>query len=1183
MSEPVLLFNRYVLEHPIGRGGMGDVFAGRDTQTGERVAIKRMRRDIATAQPDTRARFQREIDLLYKLNHPNIVKILAAGESNGEQFLVLEYVGGGTLADLLKQQPQLPIETTLAIALELTDALARTHHLNILHRDIKPANVLLSEDGTPRLTDFGLAFADGAARLTQPGIALGTWLYISPEVCTGATPDERSDVWSFGVMLYQMLTGRVPFNGDSPAAVVRSIISDDFADPSHFRADIPAGLRALIQRMLMKDAALRPISFRQIGAELETLIAAKPSPAAHPLTPVSASMPVSVAIDVQWTDEHTIQSAPLPPRLITKITTPPVRARMMQRSRLLQILNDGLETGHRLTLISAPPGFGKTTLTTMWAAQRGDPVAWLSLDEGDNDPVQFLRYLVGAFQSVDSSLGGMTAHLLDSPQIPPAEALIAPLINDVQVFNRPIMLALDDYHLITESRVHEAVRFLIDHLPPRLHAVIVTREDPPLPLGRMRVRSVITEIRERDLRFTNEETTLFLREVMQLELDSDSIQALITRTEGWAAALQLVSLSLQEDPADIASIVADFAGDHRYIVDYLLTEVLERQPADVRTFLRQTSLLQRFNAPLCDAVTGRTDSRALLEHLEAANLFLLPLDHRRMWYRYHQLFADVLRHTLSNEERAELSQRAANWLDENGMAGDAIRYALDAAALTGSYEAVIALIRRHADPFTVDGRFVTVLGWLDSLPDSEFESHPDLLIMKAWVTVLTDQIDRAELLCSQLEMRFDQLDNASQGRLRLAQTFLALVHGDPAQTIDYARQAAERLEYDNSQWRLMALWSLAEAQERSEPLPHAIASLREAAQVSRAVGKPLFIPIVEIALAHALRLNGQRDEAEALCHTTLAYYREQKYTTPAQVLMLCTLARIAYDANALDDARAYIEQARATSLSFDVPSIRGVIGGIEAQILAAEGDLDGALLLVRRVLHNSTQPGPADHTWLSALEGDLLLRQGALDAAEQWAENSGLHPDQPLHYLHMEQHLVYARLLLAQEEWKTASAFILRIEAFAEQRGYIRYWMVARLLRVCAARHVRESGRVNTLLADAVLIAERERCVRIFVDDVPEIAPMLPQVRQQAPAFIDTVLDAMHDARERSKHNDLLSEREREVLILIAGGLSNSEIAERLVLSTGTIKQHINHIFSKLSVRNRTQAISKARELRLID
>ncbi|MBK8027309.1 MAG: hypothetical protein IPK19_39430 [Chloroflexi bacterium] len=875
---------------------------------------------------------------------------------------------------------------------------------------------------------------------------------------------------------------------------------------------------------------------------------------------------------------------------------------MMQRARLLTTLDQALASGRQFTLVSAPPGFGKTTLIAMWTAdrlaRRGDPVVWVSLDESDNDPVQCFRYLVSAFQTVDPAIGQVTAHLLESPQIPSAAMLIAPLISDVQNLGRPVTLVLDDYHVITDGRVHDAVRFLVERLPTTLDCVIITREDPPLPLARMRVRSLMTEIRERDLRFTDEETAIFLREVMRLDLDTGSVQALVNRTEGWVAALQLVSLSLQEDRANAPAIIAEFAGDHRYVMDYLLTEVLERQPTPVRDFLRQTSILHRFNATLCDAVTGRADSRALLDQLETANLF--PLDHRRSWYRYHQLFADMLVHTLSNAERAALCQRAAAWFAEHeadttlstdaAASAEAIHYAFEAAALTGSYAQVIPFIRRHFDAYAGDGRLVTVLSWLDALPEAELAAHLDLAVNQAWTLVLSEQFGRAEPALAAIELLLNRLSIPERGRLHLAQAILALGRSDFSDTLQHAQQAAQDLAADHPQWRLMALWTLAEAQERSEPLPQAIASLREAARLSHSAGKALFANIVESSLAHALWLNGQPDEADAVCQAAIAVYRKQKHISPAYGLVLCTLARMAIDANALDAAHDYLRQARSLDSVLDVASIGAVMDGVEAQLLAIDGNFDAALVVVRQALERSAQTKLADMTWLHALEGDLLLRRGDVEQAEAWAADAGLTPDQPLLYLHLEQHLVYARLLIAQGDGPVAAGFVQRLEAFAAERGYWRYWIVARLLRVgvarqaLAGRYLSVNESLTDLLADAVALAARERCVRVFLDDAPQVIPMLPQVRQAAPVFVDAVLDAQRlGTASALESGESLSDREHEVLRLIAHGLSNAEIAERLVLTVGTVKQHINHLYSKLAVRSRTQAIVEARIRHLID
>lgn len=1175
MTEPTIILNRYEIGSLIGRGGMADVFQGRDVQSGERVAIKRMRGELTYSQPESIERFRRESEVLSKLNHPNIVQMLGAGESDGQYYLVMEYVGGGTVADLLKRQPQLPLEHALGIGLELADALARTHHLKIIHRDIKPTNILLTEEGTPRLTDFGLAFSTGIPRLTQPGIAVGTWFYLSPEVCRGALPDERSDVWSFGITLYEMLSGRVPFYGDSPASFIRAIENDPLPSIIQFREDVPLALDKLIQHMLMRDASLRLDSFRQIGAEIERLLHHDLKTLAH------HSAAISTPIEVQWTDEIVVETSNEPLPLLTKLSMPSLRPHCVVRPRLLQTLEQGLVDGHGFTLVSAPPGFGKTTLVTAWLKADARPVAWLSLDESDNDVVHFIRYLIASLQRVEPNIGKTTSLLLDSPQLPPVSALLTPLINEVARLVA-VTLVLDDYHIITDARVHDTVRFLLEHLPHSLHLVIISREDPPLPLARFRVRDSMTEIRERDLRFSPEETGAFLNQTMNLNLPAGTAEQLVKRTEGWIAALQLAALALQQVGDDGQALIDDFAGDNRYIVDYLANEVLERQPPSVQDFLRRTSVLDQLSAPLCDAVLAIADSAAILDQLERSNLFLIPLDQRRRWYRYHALFANVLQLTVPAEEQAALHERASDWFSAHSGGLPAVRHALAAAKITHNCQQAISLILTYRQNLIDQGNLMTVLGWLNALPETALREHPELLIEKAWILVVVGESARAESLNAMAEPAWSRLTLANQGRLRLTQSFLALTRGELVQTLEFAQDAASLLiEPDQLNWRMIALWALAEAQERGATIPEAIASLREAASIGRGTASLMFNIMIEQSLATALNEHGERREAVSVSQLALSHFAsEQGQAEPLTAILLCRLADLAYETNDLAGAMAYQQRAQALAERLGFDMVTATIEAITAKILVAEGDFDTALQhlqAAKSVSHESL----ADATWIDAIEGALHLRRGDVDAAQKWALQAGLQSDQLPHYLFMERHIVYARLLLAQHALEQARDWLERLDQFAEERGYGRWLISVRILRALADERLGDTRRALTFMADAVRLAASEDYIRAFLDEPQAVMALLHQVRAEAPAFVDAVLNAAPPSLP-SGPGDTLSERELEVLHLLAAGLTNAKIAERLFLSTGTVKQHVNHIYEKLHVHSRTQAVAKAHDSKLI-
>ncbi|MGE5249323.1 MAG: AAA family ATPase, partial [Bacteroidota bacterium] len=414
--------------------------------------------------------------------------------------------------------------------------------------------------------------------------------------------------------------------------------------------------------------------------------------------------------------------------LASKLYIAPVRASLVPRQRLIQLLNEGLQMQRRLTLVSAPAGSGKTTLVAAWLRQVDLPAAWLSLDEADNDLPRFLAYLAAAFQQVDQQIGASLLGALQSPELPAVEKALTSLLNEIALWMDPLILVLDDVHLLTEPAVLAVMDFLLRHQPPQLHLVLTTREDPPLPLARLRARDQLTEIRARDLRFTQAEADAFLRDVMGLALSEQDVVALEGRTEGWAVGLQLAGLSMQKQ-ADLKSFIADFSGSHRHILDYLSGEVLQQQPEDIRAFLLRTAILDRLSGPLCDALTGRNDSDRLLAHLEAANLFVIPLDEERRWYRYHLLFSDLLRSQLTRSQPAlipELHRRASSWYEEDGNIQAAIDHALQDTDLNRAAR----LIEQHVLPALYQGEVALAVGWFDRLPETLLQSAPMLCIDK---------------------------------------------------------------------------------------------------------------------------------------------------------------------------------------------------------------------------------------------------------------------------------------------------------------------------------------------------------------------------------------------------------------------------------------------------------------------
>ena len=875
------------------------------------------------------------------------------------------------------------------------------------------------------------------------------------------------------------------------------------------------------------------------------------------------------------------------PLLTTKLFIPPPHPNLVQRPRLIERLNEGLRQGRKLTLVAAPAGFGKTTLVTEWVVSGAREVAWVSLDEGDNNPVQFFTYLIAALQQVDGSIGQAVRQLLQSPQLPPMQGLVTSLINDIIAAGTPLTLVLDDYHFLSSPAVHEAVGFLLERQPPIMHVVISTREELPgsIPLPRLRARGQVTEVRERDLRFTMEEITAF-NQSMNLHLSATALKAIETRTEGWIAGLQLAALALREGQEDTDAFIAAFTGDDRHVIDYLTAEVLQRQPETTRDFLRQTSVLDRLSVPLCNAVTGTGNSREILDQLERANL-LIPLDNRREWYRYHRLFAEAVRATLSSQEEAALHRKAMNWYETQGLVSQAIGHALVSEDLDNAER----LILLAAEEIMQGGNILTVHRWLNALPDERIRADGKLATYKGWALMITGDLALAGSYADAAEVCFRQIEAPDEdwSRLLVFRGLMAvLVERDYDKGIETATQALRMLGASRSHWHIIALWTVAESLERTQNITRAIDLLREAQQAGAALGEHVFAIVIEAALAKALNDHGQRREALKACQAAIDRHTDGGKRSSLLIGHLFTwMGILAYEANQLEQARAYHKKAIALNeqlgLKYDLTSSRG----LAAPTLYALGEVDVALKALRETYQDAHQASYADPDWFLAWEAHIHLRQGDLPFALRWAKQAGMSPDDEPEDLGIESHLVYGRLLLAQGKLSEAQRWLDRLALFAEENGLYRWLIGVHIQQALVAERSGDRSAARDYLTQAVQAAAPEDYVRAFLDEDAQTLTLLRDVRQAAPAFVDALLNYARDAdlgQEAALQPliEPLSEREQEVLQLIAAGLSNREIAERLFITVGTVKRHVNNIYGKLDVHSRTQAVARAQELELI-
>jgi len=927
--------------------------------------------------------------------------------------------------------------------------------------------------------------------------------------------------------------------------------------------------------------------------------------------------------------------------LITKLYIPPARSELVPRPRVIQRLNAGLE--RRLTFISAPAGYGKTTLVAQWAHGLQRPVAWLSLDEGDNDGVRFFTYLVTALQTVKSNIGSAVQGSLQLPQLPPAESLTTALINDIAAHPAPFVLVLDDYHLIGELSVHEVVGFLLEHQPPQMHVVIATREDPPLPLPRLRARGQMTELRAGDLRFTAVEAADFLNRVMRLKLKAEDLAALEARTEGWIAGLQLAALSLQKQ-ANLSEFVQRFAGDDRLVMDYLADEVLAHQPEAIQRFLLQSSILERLSGPLCDAVVAgdlSTDgdrsldesaplrgSQYILERLEQANLFLVPLDNRRAWYRYHHLFADLLRHRLrhavGDRGLALLHRRASEWHRQNGTVGEAITHALAASDLDSAAD----LIERHAGDLIHHSQTITLHGWLEALPEEVIRTHPWLCIHYAWVLLLRgrataeaigrwlEDAEKALSVSPRPPRETDvSLQAAAAEEIAVIRACLArMPRHDPQATVALSLQVLGRLAKDDWVRRAALLYNLGWGHLRLGDTAAAVRAFDDARRAAQSGGSYyLGVLAADAEVAIACR-QGRLREAAATCRKGLGDMVEPIERTgrplPISGALTISLGRIVLEQGDLEGAgRLLAEGLRRIQGTLELGGWARGYAAL-ARLRQAQGDATGALHSIERI--EKLWPEMESDTYAAALRVRLWLWQSQNDPqllmrAERDAREILPHFDDGKDIPACADEWRYARctalvqLRIAQRRARgqpdlgPVLDFLARQLRVHEEGGWSECVIELLALRALALDAQGKTHRALDDVRRALALAEPEGYLRIFVDEGPPMARLLYEAAARGimPEYAGRLLAAF-SAAEPPRDGLLrgadtgagmvepLSGRELEVLGLVAEGLSNREIAQTLVISPKTVKRHTSSIYGKLGVHSRTQAVAKARVLGIL-
>ena len=883
------------------------------------------------------------------------------------------------------------------------------------------------------------------------------------------------------------------------------------------------------------------------------------------------------------------------PLLTTKLYFPPARSSLVSRPRLVERLQNGLTS--RLMLVSAPAGYGKTTLMSEWRAGVGCDysTAWLSLDNDDNDPTLFLTYIIAALATLKPGFGETALSWLQSSPPLSTQVILTSLINEMGEIDKPFALVLDDYHVITNHPIHEAVTYLLNHLPSQMHLVILTRADPPIPLSRMRARNQLIEIRAADLRFTVEEAATFLNQVMKVALSIDQVGALEQRTEGWVTGLQLAALSMQGRD-DLQSFVSAFTGSHHYILDYLADEVLNSQSESVQEFLLRTSILDRLTAPLCDMLTDRTDSQLIMENLERANLFIIPMDDEQRWYRYHHLFAELLRKRLGQiypNVIADLHRKAAVWHEQQRFIEKSIEHYF----YIKDYDQIVHLLRQYYFQLMIPRNVTLLWHWFNLFPDDILRGNPWLSLYYAWLIwnrgdriAVESYLDSAQQALdhrvSTDQLRKDDLEYRTlQAEILSFRGVISASKGESEHTIELANQTLALAPETAYTIRSIVYLNLYVIHRDRGELEKSIETCIQAVPIAKKGGEKGLIIDAYRNLAVIYTIQGRLKQAEKVYQEGLQYAeKEWELDYPSCGLLLIHLAEIYYEWDILDLSEHMAERAlRLSEIADRWTMIYGRV--VLARLHRAKHNFPQAekLLEEAETLLKKFQ-GVYFESELRAYLARLQAEFGKVIEAEQWVHSVIL---ENIGYFNYPQYVIAFQLaytLLNLGRISDLLALLDQIEAACEAQDCL-YWQVQALV-IMAAVWQKNANPTQALvcLEKALSLAEPEGYVRVFLDAGEPLVELLQQAMKK-----DKHLDYVRKILSTENRSTLaqlliepLSERELQVIRLVADGFSNGQIADKLFIAPGTVKKHINNIFGKLGVQSRTQSVARARELKLL-
>jgi len=912
--------------------------------------------------------------------------------------------------------------------------------------------------------------------------------------------------------------------------------------------------------------------------------------------------------------------------LVTKLFVPHSRAEFVHRLGLIERLNDGLD--RKLTLLSAPAGFGKTTLVSHWLEHlqgnneiAGQPikVAWLSLDQDDNDPVRFLTYFIAALnqsKDIETDIGQGALNLLQSPQPPPPNTVLISLINELAAIPEKIVFVLDDYHLIEEKSIHKALVFLLENLPSQLHVVIATRQDPSLSLGRLRARDQLTELRAVDLRFTSSEAANFLNQVMGLNLSSGDIAELETRTEGWIAGLQLAAISMRGHE-DCTGFIKSFTGGNRLVLDFLIDEVLGQQPESIQNFLLQTAILDRMTGSLCDALTGQENGQETLEMLDHANLFIVPLDEERRWYRYHHLFGDLLRQRLRQtqaEQLKELHEKASEWYKQNGLIDQAIEHALK----SKDFDQAAYLIQSQIDVLWQRGEHGKLRRWVQALPEDLLLTEPQLGIIHTYYLHTIGEYTTAEQLLQRIEQVLDPHGNGDEvtpsleykhlleidrlkltGRLSLIRALIYSFDGNVKGIIKQANRALEYLPEQDLTWRNLSGFALGDAHSYLGDMAASYEARFATLRACEAEGNIFYILLAALKLATTLREQGELYRTRNLCNDQVRL--AEKYNLAEINMVGCIrtiLGEVLAEFNDLDRAIQHARQGVKIAEGGQNLVFLSMSYLYLMRVLFSKKDLAGAEEVFDKVLRlerKMTIP-----IWVSSQMASwqvkFWLLQDDLEAISNWADKREIlvyddqHTHEGIDHLSMIDHIVYARVLIAQARMEETIQLLRHLYKTAKRSGRISRSIEIKMLEALAYQSTGQTEQAMETFGHVLNLAEPKGFIRTFVDEGPPMAHLLYEALSQgiSPEYVQRLLAAFpvteQDEDTSTKPQvdqsgliEPLSDREIDVIQLIAKGLTNQEISNKLFLSMHTVKTHTRNIYSKLGAHHRAEAVAKAR------